>query len=203
LEVDGSGGARSERYDHVVNASWEDLLAIDASAAVIPEGAWSFRAKHFLRVRGGRVYSNAPSVTIVLGGFGDVVNYPNNDVFLSWYPVGRQGIWRSLNPPPAALQLTEAKAAEVRTGIHQGLSQIMPGLGRMPVSEADCEVKGGIIYALGDTDINDPASRLHERHSVGPRSFGRYHTVNTGKYTLAPMFAMRMADRIMGEGNGR
>jgi hypothetical protein len=185
-----------------VNASWEDLLAIDASADVAPVGAWTFRAKHFLRVRNGHAHTTAPSATIVLGEFGDVVNYRNNDVFLSWYPVGRQGIWRSLQPPPSSLHLTELKTAEVRTGIYQALCRIMPGLSGMSDAVADCEVKGGIIYALGDTDIHDPASRLHERHSVGPRSFGHYHTVNTGKYTLAPLFAMRLADRIMGTSNG-
>jgi hypothetical protein len=57
-------------------------------------------------------------------------------------------------------------------------------------------VHAGIIFAWGDTDVHDPASRLHERHSVGPRSFGRYHSVNTGKYTLAPLFARQLAERI-------
>jgi hypothetical protein len=59
-------------------------------------------------------------------------------------------------------------------------------------------VAGGIIMAAGETDIDDPASRLHTRSAVGIRSFEGYHSVDTGKYTLAPMYAMQVADRICG-----
>jgi hypothetical protein len=33
---------------------------------------------------------------------------------------------------------------------------------------------------------------------VGLRSRGRYHSVDTGKYTTAPLFAMETVDRIAG-----
>jgi len=87
----------------------------------------------------------------------------------------------------------------VRTGIYRGLCPILPELHHVsPDAIASSDVGGGIIYALGHTDVGDPGSCLHERYRVGPRSFGRYHTVDTGKYTLAPLFAMLTADRIMG-----
>jgi hypothetical protein len=58
-------------------------------------------------------------------------------------------------------------------------------------------VAGGAIFALGETDIDDPESRLHERYKVGITSVGNYHSVDTGKYSLAPLLASRVADRIM------
>ncbi len=60
-----------------------------------------------------------------------------------------------------------------------------------------CEVGGGVIVAWGETDIDDPASGLHERHAIGPRSHGRYHSVDTGKLTMAPRFGKLAADRIL------
>jgi hypothetical protein len=196
VEIEEAQGRQMLPYDHVVNASWEDLLAIDATAGVSPLGPWSFRVKHCLRLPGDG--AQMPSVTIVLGPYGDVVRYGGSGLFLSWYPVGRRGIGREIKPPPWPMVLDERTAAAVRAGTFEGLRQVIPGVTCLGPSIPTAGVIGGIIYALGDADVDDPASRLHERHSVGPRSFGRYHTVNTGKYTLAPLFAQQTADRIAG-----
>ena len=59
-------------------------------------------------------------------------------------------------------------------------------------------VAGGIIAAAGQTDIDDPNSRLHMRIDVGICSVDGYHSVDTGKYTLAPMYALEAANRICG-----
>ena len=68
----------------------------------------------------------------------------------------------------------------------------------LAVLEARCiELRGGAIVAWGASDIADPDSGLHERWRVGPRSYGPYHSVDTGKYCLAPLFAMEVADRIL------
>ena len=57
-------------------------------------------------------------------------------------------------------------------------------------------LRAGIIFAWGRSDIDDPASGLHQRYAIGPRSRGRYHTVDTGKLTMAPLFGKTVADRI-------
>jgi hypothetical protein len=70
------------------------------------------------------------------------------------------------------------------------------------LSETDMQevkVVGGIIFAAGRTDIDDLSSQLHTRTKVGVSSKDGYHSVNTGKYTLAPMFAMQTADRVCSE----
>jgi hypothetical protein len=38
---------------------------------------------------------------------------------------------------------------------------------------------------------------LHHRYAIGPRTRGRYHTVDTGKLTMAPLFGKAVADRIV------
>jgi hypothetical protein len=199
LTADGPEEIRKRPYDHIVNASWEGRLAIDATAGIRPPGRGSFRIKHFLRIRGPVQTLHPVSVSVVLGGFGDVVQYGTGDLFLSWYPVSRRGMSCDLVPPPWPLPLQEPEASEARVGIHQGLGAIMPWLHGLPADAvAGAEVQGGIIYALGATDVDDPGSQLHERSRVGPQSFGRYHTVDTGKYTLAPFFARVTAERILG-----
>jgi hypothetical protein len=201
LEIRRPEGNSRKTYDHVVNASWTDLPRLDSTAGVPALGPWSFRVKHFLRARGVGGSVALPSVTIALGPFGDVVTYTNGDVFLSWYPVGRTGISSALRPPNWPLPLGEPEASIVREGTLQALSRIVPSLSAHRGALENTNVLGGVIFALGATDVHDPASRLHQRYDVGPRSFGRYHTVDTGKYTLAPMFAKLAADGIL-NGNG-
>lgn len=196
-----SGGAvQTEAFDHVINASWEDRLVIDETAGIKPPGPWCFRVKYFLRFRGAaRVAApeNLPSATIVLGPFGDTVRYANGDLFVAWYPAGRRGITSEI-APPWLLPLEEPEASQVRSATMLGISEIMPALREFsPELVNASEVQGGIIYALGESDVDDPASQLHGRDRVGPRSLGRFHTIDTGRYVLAPLFAVRIAQQIM------
>jgi len=185
-------------YDHVINASWEGRLAIDASSGIDLPPEWCFRAKYFLRLRAPRGAVDVPSSTIVLGPFGDVVRYANADLFLSWYPVARTALSRESAPPRWPDKAPEPQASELRRGISGALGRIFPGLDRLEAGAlGSADVLGGAIYALGQTDITDPLSGLHQRWNIGPRSVGRYHSVDTGKYSLAPMFAKRIVDRIL------
>ena len=199
VEVTGPDGARTVRFDHVVNASWDDLLRIDRSAGIEPRGPWSFRFKRYVRVKGGD-WPAPPSATIVLGGFGDVVRYDGGDLFLSWYPVGCTGLSRSIRHPDTQGTIAPEHAASLRGAIHAALSALVPALGELPDDAVrSAEVEGGVILALGTTDVHDPGSGLHVRSAVGPRSFGRYHSVDTGKWTTAPLFAYEVARRIAGD----
>jgi glycine/D-amino acid oxidase-like deaminating enzyme len=184
--------AGSETYDHVVNAAWVGRLAVDASLGLYPDQPWLFRWKDFMLAPGGA--AGAPCTTIVLGPFGDVVAYPGGDFYLSWYPVGLRGATGALRP-----QWTDREdPAALRRELLAGLQAFVPG-----VSEIDADqgtVGGGVIFAWGRTDIDDPASGLHERHAVGPRTHGNFHSVDTGKLTTAPLFARVLAERIVGIG---
>lgn len=192
----GPDGIR-RRFDHVINAAWEDLVYLDSAAGIAPRGKWNFRVKHFLRGRIVGAPVKCPSATIVLGPFGDIVQYGDGDLSLSWYPVGRRRWSHALRLDGEAMSLTEDEKEDIRQGIWDGLARLFPGsLGRSDPAAANLEVKSGIILALGATDIDHKDSQLHERSRIGPRSFGRYHSVDTGKWTMAPLFAEILAGRI-------
>lgn len=190
------GAEQHARYDHVVNALWDGRLAVDRTAGVAPPRPWLYRVKHYVRVASPAALT-IPSTTIVLGAFGDAVAYANGGLYLSWYPAGMRGASSALSPPAWPLTLDPAKAAEVRDAICAGLTAIIPAVAALPPEAiAASAVKAGIIFAWGQTDIDDPASVLHERHAIGPQTHGRYHTVDTGKLTMAPLFGKLLADRI-------
>lgn len=193
-------GTATERFDHVVNASWDDLVRLDRTMGIEPVGAWSYRLKRYLRVAANGA-PTVPSATVVLGRFGDVVRYGSGDLFLSWYPAGCAGLSTDVRHPEADHPTASSAAANgLRRGIVAPLVELVPSLAHLP---ADCldeaAVQGGIILAQGTTDIDDPRSLLHARSTVGPRTFGRYHTVDTGKWTTAPLFAREVARRIAGD----
>lgn len=192
----GDGPGRG-RYDHVVNALWDGRLKVDSTLGLAPERPWLFRLKYYLRLRSST--TRLPSTTIVLGRFGDVVDYLDGSVYLSWYPTGIQAQSSGLEPPVPIPVTEEPKAEMIRRGILHGLASVIPGVAGIPDTEQTAaEILGGVIFAWGATDIDDPNSGLHNRFSVGPHSFGNYHTVDTGKLTLAPLFARSVADRVRG-----
>ena len=192
-----AGTSTTERYDHVVNALWDGRLAIDATAGVHPDRPWLYRVKHFLRLEPGAA-PGLGSTTMLLGEFGDVVTYDDGGVFLSWYPVGRRGTSRDLRPPAWPLVLDAATQDVVRQATAAGLAEALVAVRDLPTTALGAgSVQAGIIVAHGHTDIDDAQSALHERHAIGPRTFGRYHTVDTGKLTMAPLFALRTSQRVL------
>jgi glycine/D-amino acid oxidase-like deaminating enzyme len=195
--ADGTG--TSERYDQVVNALWDGRLGVDATAGVQPDRPWLYRVKHYLRLTPGSS-PGLGSTTILLGAFGDVVTYDDGGAFLSWYPVGRRGASRDLTPPAWPLVLDPEAQDATRRATRAGLAEAVVAVREIPQEAIESStVEGGIIIAHGHTDIDDPESVLHERHAIGPRSFGRYHTVDTGKLTMAPLFGVRTAERVLAQ----
>lgn len=186
------------RYDHVVNTLWNGRLIIDKTAGIEPPRPWLYRIKHYLRLRNANNGCCLPSTTIVLGPFGDIVTYDNSELFLSWYPAGMMGLSSDLSPPPWPLTLDQQRSLKLRNDTLKALAEIVPAVARLS-SEAieSCRIKGGVIFAWGATDIVDSNSALHERYAIGPRSYGRYHSIDTGKLTMAPYFGKKLADRIL------
>jgi glycine/D-amino acid oxidase-like deaminating enzyme len=67
--------------DQVVNALWEQRLAIDHSVGLPPEPGWLHRLKHRVIARLPAHLRNAPSATMVLGPYGDVVVRPDGTAY--------------------------------------------------------------------------------------------------------------------------
>jgi hypothetical protein len=88
-------------------------------------------------------------------------------------------------------------AREMRSGIVSGLAGIVPRLAEVPAADlARAELAGGVIFAWGSTGIDDRRSGLHNRFAIGPRTVGRYHSVDTGKLTTAPLHARMVTERV-------
>jgi hypothetical protein len=199
VRADRDGGSVADRYDHVVNCLWDGRLLVDRAFGLADPRPWLFRLKLGVRLRLRDGAAAIPTATIILGRFGDVVRIGEEQVYLSWYPACLAGISNDIVPPPwprrPAGDAARRVVAETLAGLGETLLPLR-GLADQVIESAI--VAGGIIAAAGETDIDDPDSRLHMRVDVGVRSVDGYHSIDTGKYTLAPMHALEAADRICG-----
>ena len=93
-----SDDADSDTFSTVVNALWDGRLAIDATRGVHPGRKWIHRLKHGIRFRLTDT-ATLPSVTIVLGPFGDLVAYGGGSYYVSWYPACMTAHSEALAPP--------------------------------------------------------------------------------------------------------
>ncbi|MGH9360775.1 MAG: FAD-dependent oxidoreductase, partial [Thermoanaerobaculia bacterium] len=70
-----------ERYDQVANSLWHGRLRIDAQVGLAQDHPWLHRYKLANRVLVPLTNGDIPSITCVLGPFGDIVNYGRNGLF--------------------------------------------------------------------------------------------------------------------------
>lgn len=179
------------------NCLWAGRLQIDHTAGLHEDGPWLFRYKASATVKLPCAPARAPpSTTIILGAYGDVVNFSAGEFYLSWYPTFMLGHTnaldgRALRSLPKARDLD----AMARAGI-EAIAAYIPGARAFARADASLAVGGGVIFARGATDISDPASGLHKRSAIGVRQNGCYLSIDTGKYCTAPMFAIEAADAI-------
>jgi glycine/D-amino acid oxidase-like deaminating enzyme len=196
--VDTDSGEGRERFDHVVNALWDGRLAIDAKLGFRPQRPWLHRLKYGVGFRPPDHLPRPRSVTIVLGPFGEVVNYRDGLIYLTWYPDCVRDRSDSITPPDWPIYPGEPLRSSILQGTLASLSELIPALRSYhPEDLTDVVVRGGDIVAWGTTDIDDPQSELHRRFEIGVTSRGRYHSVDPGKLTMAPYFAGICAERII------
>jgi hypothetical protein len=195
---DAGGIQRTGPYDHVVNALWESRLAIDRSLQIAPARDWLYRHKFGNRVRLQLAPGDLPSVTMVLGPFGDIVNFGPRGFYLSWYPVGMVDVSTESEPPPHWAQFAASARHDVFDRSLNAWSRFCPKLQALDFSRDRIDADSGVIFAWGATDIDDPHSGLHDRYEIGIHSVGGYHSVNTGKYTMVPYLGLKTAERVLG-----
>ena len=188
----------SDIYDHVANVTWQNRLALDRTFGILEERPVIHRYKLALHSKGAISGPPCPSVTFMLGSFGDTVTFPDR-MYWSWYPAGHILTDSSLQPPEDVILKTGVDLNFVQSQSIDELGKLIPSIVAGTHTPADgWEIRGGYISAWGETGIEDPGSRLHERYEVGVSSHGNYHSVDTGKYTLAPAIAHETAKRILG-----
>jgi glycine/D-amino acid oxidase-like deaminating enzyme len=195
--TEGPAGISKERFDQIVNALWDGRLALNETLGFRTTRGWLHRLKYGLTFRLPRDIAPPPSVTLVLGPFGEVVTYGDGLVYLTWYPECLRAISTDVSPPDWDTYPAEPLRSRILTGTFDALANIVAALRNLRADRLpEACVKGGAIVAWGKTDIYDPASELHRRYEIGVTSEGRFHSVDPGKLTMVPYFAEICADRI-------
>lgn len=162
---DGNPDAQTQRsqFDRVVNCLWEGRLKVDSTMDLRPRRAWNYRLKYRLLGTLPPQLADLPSMTFVLGSYGDIVTgLADNTTYLSWYPACMQG-WNTEETPPLQWQNAAegCDSPEVKQRIAQetidAFDKLVPGMAQFQVKD----VAGGIIFAWGKHDIDVPESELH------------------------------------------
>jgi hypothetical protein len=191
------GIEESSVYDVVVNSTWQGRLALDRMLGLEPERAWLHRYKLANRINVLLSPTDLPSITGVLGPFGDLVNFGSNGLFLSWYPDGVLGTSSNIEPTDVGPLLTqEAHVSALQRSLDEWILR-SPALARLDLEGCEMLPGGGYIFAWGATDVDDPKSKLHDRYEIGVKRKGDYYSVDTGKYTTAPLIAFETAQSIL------
>lgn len=196
-ERDGQQFRRS--FDHAVNALWDGRIALDKSFGVPITRPWLFRLKYGVGIKLPRDAAIPQSATFVSGPFGEVVTYPGRQIYLTWYPACLREVTKSVRPPDWPNRCEGPLRDEILTETVSQMSLFIPALRDLdPAKLPEAIVKGGAIVAVGETDIYDPNSELHNRYEIGTTSIGRYHSIDPGKLTMAPYFAKQFAENLLG-----
>lgn len=195
----GDDVATHETCDAVVNALWDGRVLIDATRGIPSRGPWLHRFRYGARLEpNGMATPRLHSATVVHGPFGGVVCYGNGAIYVNWYPACLCAISAELAPPDLPIEAAEPVRSRIISETFRVLGRLMPALSDFEADfHARASVIGGVIFAIGSSDIDDPSSGLHHRDQIGIVSSGSYHSVDPGKLTLVPYFAEMCADRIM------
>ena len=180
--------------DIVANCLWEGRLAVDRTMGVAPKRDWVYRLKYRVFVRLPPDLEGMPPMTFVIGPYGDIVPFPSGLTYLSYYPISIQGWTSDLEPPrdweaPCDGRPDPEFARDLARRVVTRLDEAIPGLAASIIAHVDA----GAIFTWGRTDIDDPASELHDRFDVGVEAHDGYFSIDTGKFTTAPLFADRLA----------
>jgi glycine/D-amino acid oxidase-like deaminating enzyme len=186
------------RFKQVVNALWESRLEMDTCLGISPDRGFLHRYKFAIHAEG---VSGAPvpSTSFVLGPFGDIVRFDDSHYYFSWYPIGCQRFSNSLIPPAWDETVIEKDKQKILADSIPKLAELVPGVAGLDLRKIPPVVEGGFIFTWGKNGIRDLNSEIHSRFRIGVSSKGNYHSIDTGKYTTAPLFAEQIAEAICGD----
>lgn len=181
----------------VVNATWTDKFRLDTTLGIPAPIGILHRLKYRVIADIPKEMKNSPSATMVIGRFGDVVIRPDSTAYISWYPEACKGWSNSLQPPeewnePSRGIVSDEDFNEFSEVFIRETAKWYPAIKNCKPTIVDA----GVIVAQGKTDVDDEKSELHKRAKIGVTSYDGYHSVETGKLTTAPMFALDTADHV-------
>jgi hypothetical protein len=180
----------------VINALWEDRLRIDEMVGLRSPFVWSQRWKATVMIQVPPGVITPPSTTGLVGPYGDFVRYGNARAYISWYPACRLSMSTTASPDQICAIVERAEREEIRIRSLQEQSGLIPGVLDLLAYKANTSVGGGFIMAIGDSDIDDRKSGLHERHQIGVERHDNWVSLSTGKFCTAPMFGIQAAQSL-------
>jgi glycine/D-amino acid oxidase-like deaminating enzyme len=186
-----------DRFDSVVNALWDGRLEVDATMGVSPPAPWSHRFRAAIYATAGA--SMVRSATVCTGPFGDVKQYADGRAYLSWYNAGLLAEGNDVSPPRVEGGLSTSRLDRVRDETLASLTRFFPELAKLSASAESLEVRAGWVYAIGQGSLADRASALHRRDQFVLTADRGFISVDTGKYSVAPWLATRVASLIADE----
>jgi hypothetical protein len=139
---------------------------------------------------------DSPSAVLAFGPFGDVKSYGGRDFYLSWHPAGLLARRESVDPPPAPTLVGDERE-RIATAVWAELGATLPWVGEIERAATQVRVEGGWVYSQGRGALDDPAAGVHRRDRLGISRLGSYFSVDTGKYSVAPALAHRLARAIV------
>jgi glycine/D-amino acid oxidase-like deaminating enzyme len=181
-------------FDAVVNALWEGRPRIDRTVGHRPDAAEYHRYRVSLFVRTATAVES-PSAVLAVGAFGDVKTYSRRDFYLSWYPTGLLARAEAVAPPPVPA-LSDGERKRITAEVFAALGEILPCVRGIARAASEVLVQGGWVYSQGGGSLDDPAAAVHRRHRLGITRLGSYFSVDTGKYSVAPTLAERLARAV-------
>jgi len=182
-------------YDYVINALWQGRMAIDQTVGLQSSVVWSNRFRQSLFVRTSEPV-HTPCAIIATGPFGDIKNYNGRDFYLSWYPDGLRVDSSDISPPELD-SLNMPSHDFLSNAIFDHLQAYLPWAERIRERAERISVEGGWVFAAGSGQLSDPSSSLHKRSDYGIFRKGSYISVDTGKYSTAPLLAKSLADTLI------
>ncbi len=188
-----------KEYSHLINCLWGGRYKIDRDLGLDMNDSIIVRYKVAIHLTLRNTH-DLPSFTIIQGPFGDLVNFTKNRIYLSWYPSCMIGIADATNQPNWDDLLSDSRRDQILNESLTRLGAIMPELPEVICQRSiqTKKIEGGLICARGREDITSTDSDLHHRYEIGLHSVGDYHSVDTGKYSMAPYFAVQVVKRITG-----
>lgn len=186
-------GARIGPFDAVVGALWQNRLALDRALGLPTEASWQHRYRKSLFFQTDRPFAQ-PSRVFAVGPFGDIKNYGGQRFYASWYPAGLLAVGEEATPP---IPRSDRPDAEILARTTAALTRLAPDMAPVFAAARDMRVEGGWVFARGTGRLDDPRASLHQRHAHGVARFGGYYSVDTGKYSTAPLMAQALARDIL------
>jgi glycine/D-amino acid oxidase-like deaminating enzyme len=191
---DGDGRDGDGPFGAVVNALWEGRPRIDRTVGHRPDVAEHHRYRVSLFVRTATALES-PSAVVAVGAFGDVKTYSGRDFYLSWYATGLLARAEAVDPPPVPA-LSDSEKKRIATQVFAALGDVLPWVRGIELAASEVRVEGGWVYSQGGGSLDDPIAAVHRRNRLGITRLGSYFSVDTGKYSVAPTLAERLARAI-------